>query len=80
LVIKRCLLFWTSYLAVYTKINYTLFIQPKLIVSEQDEIIAKTLSTLEISDIETIDPKIICGKIYGYTSKVNVTLEVYLIG
>lgn len=49
-------------------------------MSEQDEIIAKTLSTLEISDIETIDPKIICGKIYGYTSKVNVTLEVYLIG
>jgi transposase len=38
--------------------------QPKLFVSEQDELIDKTLSTLENSDIRTIGPEIIFGKIY----------------
>jgi len=38
--------------------------QPKLFVSEQDELIDKTLSTLENSDIRTIGPEIVFGKIY----------------
>ena len=38
--------------------------QPKLFLSEQDELIDKTLSTLENSDIRTIGPEIIFGKIY----------------
>jgi hypothetical protein len=38
--------------------------QPKLFVSEQDELIDKTLSTLENSDIRTIGSEIIFGKIY----------------
>ena len=38
--------------------------QPKLFVTEQDELIDKTLSTLENSDIRTIGPEIIFGKIY----------------
>lgn len=38
--------------------------QPKLFLSEQDELIDKILSTLENSDIRTIGPEIIFGKIY----------------
>lgn len=38
--------------------------QSKLFVSEQDELIDKTLETLENSDIKTIGPEIVFGKIY----------------
>lgn len=38
--------------------------QPKLFISEKDEFVDKTLSTLENSDIRTVGPEIIFGKIY----------------
>ena len=38
--------------------------QPKLFKSEKDELIEKALSTLENSDIKTIGPEIVFGKIY----------------
>ena len=44
--------------------------QPKLFISEKDEFVDKTLSTLENSDIRTVGPEVIFGKIYdsiGFT-------------
>ena len=38
--------------------------QPKLFISEKDEIIEQTLSAVENSDIRTIGPEIVFGKIY----------------
>jgi transposase len=38
--------------------------QPKLFLSEKDVLVDKTLSTLENSDVRTVGPEIIFGKIY----------------
>lgn len=38
--------------------------QPKLFISEKDELIDQTLSAVENSDIRTIGPEIVFGKIY----------------
>ena len=38
--------------------------QPKLFISEKDELVDQTLSSIENSDIQTIGPEIVFGKIY----------------
>lgn len=51
--------------------------QPKLFISEKDELIDKTLSTLENSDIRTVGPEIVFGKIYDSIGFNQVEEELF---
>jgi transposase len=51
--------------------------QPKLFVSEKDKLIEQALSTLENSDIKTIGPEIVFGKIYDSIGFNQVEEELF---